>query len=181
MNGPPGKVVARYVDGTLIKGYSYDFAPGRRRFHIFSAHKASAAPTLVQLSDLKAVFFVRDFSGNAAYTERNRFAPGEPSAGRRVKVVFRDNEVLVGSTDGELASLPGLFVTPADPASNNIRVYAVSTAIRQVRTLSADRSPAPASAVRAQAVTLPLPTRVLAWLRQPIPVPRLPRRRRVSP
>jgi hypothetical protein len=178
MIGPPRKVVARYVNGTLIKGYSYDFAPGRRRFHIFSARDASAAPTPVPLSDLKAVFFVRDFNGNAAYNERKRFAPGEPSAGRRVQVVFRDNEVLVGSTEGDLHSLPGLFVTPADPASNNIRVYAVSSAIRQVRTLPGDRPPA---TVRERAVTPPLPARLLAWLRQPIPLPRLQRRRRVSP
>jgi hypothetical protein len=180
MIGPPGKVVARYVNGTLIKGYSYDFAPGRRRFHIFSASDASLAPTPVLLSDLKAVFFVRDFIGNAAYHERKSFAPGERSAGRRVHVVFRDNEVLVGSTDGDLSSLPELFVTPADPASNNIRVYAVSTAIRQVRYLRADR-PAPATAVRARVVPPPLPKRLLAWLRQPIRLPRLHPRRRVSP
>jgi hypothetical protein len=180
MIGPPGKVVARYVNGTLIKGYSYDFAPGRRRFHIFLARDASVAPTPVLLSDLKAVFFVRDFVGNARYNERKRFAPGERSAGHRVRVVFGDNEVLVGSTDEDLSSRPGLYVTPADPASNNIRVYAVSTAIRQVRSLPADR-PAPATAVRAHVVKPPLPKRLLAWLRQPIRLPRLQPRRRVSP
>jgi hypothetical protein len=187
MIGPPGKVVARYLNGTLIKGYSYDFAPGRRRFHIFSARDASAAPTPVLLSDLKALFFVRDFVGNAAYHERKRFAPGARSAGRRVQVVFQDNEVLVGSTDGDLSSRPGLFVTPADPASNNIRVYAVTTAIRQVRYLPADRPPDTAGRtrgvqpVRTRVVQPPLPKRLLAWLRQPIPLPRLRPRRRVSP
>jgi hypothetical protein len=169
--GPPGKVVARYVNGTLLKGYSYDFAPGRRRFHIFSARDASAAPTPVLLSELKAVFFVRDFIGNAAYHERKRFAANEHPAGRRVHVVFHDHEVLVGSTDGDPSSGSGFLVTPADPASNNIRVYAVSSAIREIRYLRADRLVD--RPVRGRVAPPPAPRRLLAWLGQPIPWHRL--------
>jgi hypothetical protein len=175
MNSPPRKVVARYVDGTLVKGYSYDFAPGRRRFHVFSARDAADAPTPVLIGDLKAVFFVRDFVGNATYNERKAFTSGERSKGRRVRVVFQDNEVLVGSIDGDHSALPGLFVTPADPASNNIQVYALSTAIRHVRYLAPDRPPV--TVVRAPGMKPGLPKRLLAWLRQPVRMPRPPARR----
>src|SRR5262249_33983313 len=68
---------------------------------------------------------------------------------------------------GGLAAQPGLFVTPADPASNNIRVYAVSTAIRDVRDLPAEQ--APTIAVRARIARPPLPKRLLTWLQHPNP------------
>jgi hypothetical protein len=179
MMGPAAKVVARYANGTLIKGYTYDFAPGRRRFHVFSARDASADPTLVLLSDLKALFFVRDFVGNAKYDERKAFVTSERRVGRRVHVIFKDMEVLVGSTDGDISSTPGLFVTPADPASNNIRVYAVSTAVSQVRYMPADRPPTiPA---RAPVAKPPLPKRLIAWLLRPIPLSRPRLYRRQSP
>jgi Family of unknown function (DUF6982) len=133
MIGPTRKVVARHVDGTLVKGYTYDFAPERRE-------------------------------------------------GRRVQVVFKDNEVLVGAIYGNTSSQPGLFVTPADPASNNIRVSAPSTAIRQVRFLVADPPPTPPTpAVRGPVVEPALPERLLAWLLEPLRVPRVPVGRRVHP
>jgi hypothetical protein len=177
MIGPSRKVVARHVDGTLVKGYSYDFAPGRRRFHVFSDRSASGDLTPVLLGDLKAVFFVRDLAGNPAYNERKKFAPGDRTEGRRVEVVFTDNEVLVGSVDGDISSQPGLFIIPADPASNNIRVYAVSSAIRRIRYLAAERAPA----ARARVAKPALPQRLLAWLLEPIGLPRPRVARRVSP
>jgi hypothetical protein len=179
MIGPPRKVVARYVRGTMVKGYSYDFAPNRSRFHIFSARDAADDPTPILLRDLKAVFFVRDFAGNPAYNERKTFAPGERPEGRRVRVVFLDNEVLVGSLDGHDASAPGLFVTPADPGSNNLRVYAVSNAIRRVQYLPPDRPPAPPAAP-VPAVTPAISERLLAWLLQPVRPTRRPARQRVG-
>src|SRR5262245_7301071 len=127
MIGPAGKIVVRYADGRLVKGYTYDFA-GRGRFHVFSTPDASSDPTPVAVAELKAVFLVRDFAGNARYQERKKFAAAAPPPGRLVEITFKDGEVLVGSTQSETVGGPGILLTPADPASNNLRVYAVATA-----------------------------------------------------
>src|SRR5690242_10058929 len=54
------KVVVRYADGRFTKGKTYDFQVGRPRFHVFADPRTSdALPVRVDMSDLKAVFFVR--------------------------------------------------------------------------------------------------------------------------
>ena len=41
------KVVARYADGRLVKGYTFDFGPAQARFHVFEQPSASGASTQV--------------------------------------------------------------------------------------------------------------------------------------
>ena len=52
--------------------------------------------------------------------------PGE--TGRYVEIRFRDGEVMVGTVDGTATEDPGFFLVPADPGSNNLRVYVVAAA-----------------------------------------------------
>jgi Family of unknown function (DUF6982) len=131
----PVKVVARYIDGRRVKGFSQDFFPNKDRFHIYSADKPPGEATEVLVKELKAVFFVKDFTGNPIYDERKEYKEGEKSQGRKMEVIFRDGEVLVGTTLGYDPSRPGFFIFPADPKSNNIRVFVVSTAVKKVRFL----------------------------------------------
>lgn len=181
MIGPAAKVVARYADGKLVKGYTYDYTPGRRRFHVFLSRDASGDPIPILLSDLKAVFFVRDFVGNASYDERRQFAETDGSSGKRLEVTFKDGEVLIGFTECEIYSAPevyvkpGVFFTPVDPASNNVRVYAVTGAVRRFRYLPKGR--AARRPGRVSSHKPPLPRRILAWLVSPISVSRPSRHR----
>ncbi len=131
----PVKVVARYIDGKRVKGFSQDFFPNKDRLHVYPAAKPSGDAVEVLLKELKAIFFVKDFAGNYMYNERKEYIQGEKPSGRKVEVTFKDGEVLVGSTLGYDPSRPGFFVFPADPKCNNIRVFAVSTAIKKVRFL----------------------------------------------
>jgi len=131
----PVKVVARYIDGRRVKGFSQDFFPNKDRFHIYSAAKPASDATEVLTKDLKAVFFVRDFAGNPIYDERKGYKEGEKPSGRKIEVTFRDGEVLIGTTLGYDPSRPGFFLFPADSKSNNIRIYAISTAVKKVRYL----------------------------------------------
>ena len=131
----PVKVVARYVNGKRVKGFSQDFFPNKDRFHVYPAAKPSGEAAEVLLKELKAVFFVQDFAGNSLYNERKKYIEGEKPSGRKVEVTFMDGEVLVGTTLGYDPSRPGFFLFPADPKSNNIRVFAVSTAVKKVRYL----------------------------------------------
>jgi hypothetical protein len=179
MIGPARKVVARATNGTLIKGYNYDFSPGRRRFHIFPTRDASSDPVPVLLNELKAVFFVRDLAGNPTHHDRKAFLPGERPSGRKIEIVFKDTEVLVGSTEAEIwQTTPGVLLTPADPTSNNLQVYAVSAAIRRIRYVPVDRLPA--RPTLAPPPRPPLPKRVLAWLLRPLGQPRPRMRGRLS-
>ena len=130
------KIVARYLDGRMIKGFTQDFAPNKPSFHIFSTEAANSADKAeILLRDLKAIFFVKDFAGKPDYDDRKQYTPGERPSGRIVEVTFNDGEVLVGSTLGYDPKRPGFFVFPADPKSNNARVFAMSKAVRLVRYL----------------------------------------------
>jgi len=132
----PVKVIMRYANGKLIKGYTNDFFPNKTLFHVRSIE---SEPTdkgeEVYVKELKAVFFVKDFVGNAAYNEIKHFAEGQQYSGRKVEVTFTDDEVLVGSTVGYDPSRLGFFVTPVDPQSNNLRVFVISEAVRNFRFL----------------------------------------------
>lgn len=127
------KVVAHFTDGSIVKGNTSDFVPTKDSFHLTEAAAAPGArPVEIHTKDLKAVFFVKDFAGNPQRAERNEFDPAHPPVGRRIKVVFKDGEVLVGTTQGYQPGRPGFFVVPADAGSNLERCYVVSAATQQV-------------------------------------------------
>jgi hypothetical protein len=131
------KLVARYLDGRLVKGYSLDFLPSRGLFHVVPLNEEGdpfdRSHVVIPLGELKAAFFVRDFAGNPAYAGRTSFQRWP--AGRRLEVTFLDGEVIVGSTLSYREGGVGFFVTPADTESNNVRLFVVSTATRSVRFL----------------------------------------------
>ncbi len=129
------KVVVHFRDGKVLKGYTHDFFPHKDRFHLFPADESNRHGAEIFLKDLKAIFLVRDFAGNPEYVERKRYAKGEKPSGKKVEVTFEDGEVLVGSTLGYDRTRPGFFLLPVDPNSNNVRVIAVSPAVKQVRRL----------------------------------------------
>ena len=131
----PTKVVARYSDGRVIKGFTQDFFPNKDSFHLFQASRGSGEAIEVFVRELKAIFIVRDFKGNRLYEERKLYMKGEKPSGRKVEVTFVDGEVLVGSTLGYDPKRQGFFIFPADPKSNNTRIFAVSSAVKQVRFL----------------------------------------------
>jgi hypothetical protein len=128
------RIVVRYRDGRTVKGHTADFLPTRPSFHVepATADAAGARSVEIALGDLKAVFFVKDLDGNRAYHETKEFRPGQPTAGRRIRVDLEDGEVLVGTTMGYQPNRPGFFLVPADPHSNNDRCYVVSAAVRKV-------------------------------------------------
>jgi hypothetical protein len=127
------KVVVRFVDGGVLKGMTSDFFPGKDVFHLsLAADPPGTEPVEVRARDLKAVFFVKDHTGNPDYSERKEFDPERPPVERVIKVVFEDGEVLVGTTSGYRAGRPGFFLVPADEGSNNDRCYVVTAATREI-------------------------------------------------
>jgi hypothetical protein len=170
MTGNHRKVVARCTDGRLVKGYTFDFAPTQPRFHVFAQPSASGQSSQVLVRDLKAVFFVRDLVGNPARQDSQKFPSGE-TARTHVEVRFRDGEVMLGTADSPATDPQGFFLIPADPESNNLRVYVVAAATRAIYPLSPPARPAPAGSMprsdrlSAGSGSAPLlPGRLLTWL-----------------
>jgi len=127
------KIVIRYPDGRLEKGTTTDFFPNKDTFHLAPVGmQPGSKPLEIRISDLKAVFFVRDFTGNRDYNDRKEFDPSKPAVGRKIKVVFKDGELMVGTTQGYQPNRPGFFVVPADEKSNVERCFVVTASTKEV-------------------------------------------------
>ncbi len=129
------KVVARYLDGRLVKGLTSNFHVNRSSFHLHPTEGCGGKPCVIYIRDLKAVFFVRDLAGNPSYNERKSYLETEKPQGRKVEVEFLDGEILVGSTMGYDPNRHGFFLCPADPNGNNQRIFAVAASVKSVRFL----------------------------------------------
>ena len=129
------KVVARFRDGKIIKGFTRNFFANKDLFHVSPPDNPYGEGRIIMMRDLKAVFFVRDFNGKPEYRERRKYKAEENPFGRRVEITFSDGEVQVGATMGYSLERVGFFITPADPGSNNRKIFAVSTAVESVRRL----------------------------------------------
>jgi hypothetical protein len=122
------QVVARYVDGRMVKGVTNDFSPTKLSFRLQHPDRKVQE---IQVRDLKAVFFVRSLQGNRTHREKKGFE-GAKGFGRKVSCTFRDGEVLTGFTTGYDPIRQGFFVIPSDPESNNERIFVVTGATRSV-------------------------------------------------
>ena len=129
------KVVAHYTNGKVIKGFVGNFSPNKDRFHLLSNTDSMDGTMEVLIKDLKAIFFVRDFTGDPKRDERKVFLEGENGHGRRIEAICIDDELFVGLTLGYDPNRSGFFVFPVDPNSNNIRVFLVSSAVKKFRYL----------------------------------------------
>jgi len=124
-------VVLRYQDGRILKGFTPDFSPDKAIFH-FTRTAAATKAIEVRLDELKAIFFVKDPTGNPHYDETKDFDPSKPVIGRKIRVIFKDGETLMGTTHGYQYNRTGFFLVPADPLSNNERCFVVLAATQNV-------------------------------------------------
>lgn len=144
--GEVNKVVARFLDGSTLKGTTEDFSPNRPSFHIHGVGESTSRE--VKCAQLKAVFFVKDFGGDATRKDAAGFPPTSAvGQGRRIAVQFKDGEILCGHTMAYSAERTGFFLAPADELGNNIRVYVLKHAATKI----AVGAPADELAHRAQA------------------------------
>ena len=120
------KVVARLSDGRVVKGLTNDFAPDKVLFHVSVEGPAPAGKAdELHTADLKALYFVKDLTGNSKHDERKEFDQSRRPIGREIRVIFKDGEEMVGTTQGYQPGRPGFFLTPADRTSNIDRCYVV--------------------------------------------------------
>lgn len=127
------KIVVRYQDGRLLKGITNDFFPNKDLFHLVPmAAPPGSKPLELHTTSLKAVFFVKEFDGNPNYDDKKEFDPAKSSVGRKIRVVFKDGELMVGTTTGYQPDRSGFFVVPVDTNSNIERCFVVTSATQEV-------------------------------------------------
>jgi hypothetical protein len=123
----PNKVVARFKDGTIMKGTTSDFFPNKKEFHL-TLINGEIVP--IDVEKLKALLFVKDLEGDKNHKEE--YADVVPGGGRKVRIEFTDGETVIGFSQGYSPNRQGFFVIPADKHSNNERFFVVATATRKV-------------------------------------------------
>jgi hypothetical protein len=131
MNASSSSVVARFLDGRVLKGTTHDFAPSKPAFHLHGVCDAAERGLVVPIGALKALFFVKTFEGDSKHVENLDVARAS-GQGRKIIVTFVDGEVVAGFTTGYAKDKQGFFVVPADPRSNNARIYVVTTSVKTV-------------------------------------------------
>ncbi len=125
------KVVARYLDGRMVKGVSFDVSSAKSTCHVTTPDQGVIK---VVLADLKALFFVRDLVGNKDYQDVKTVASADTRArgARQLDIRFRDGEVIVALATGYSDERPFFFVVPADPKSNATRILVNRAAVDSV-------------------------------------------------
>ena len=67
------KVMARFNDGHAVCGYTNDFDPAKAQLRLLTDLR-DGEPTIIPLSELKALFVLRDFAGESTWVEATSFS-----------------------------------------------------------------------------------------------------------
>lgn len=126
------KVVVHFLDKRVKKGFTYDFGPDKDTIHVtVSDEKGENSIVEVGLNALKAIFFVKDLKGNKDYSEK-KITEFRVIGAKKIKAVLIDGETMVGSTISYNPSKKGLFITPCDQDSNNVRIYVPIKSLKSI-------------------------------------------------
>jgi hypothetical protein len=123
------RIVIHFLDHSLLKGHARFFFHHQMQLLV---ETLEGEERLIPLTTVKAVFFVRSFTGDRKRREQKRFTTASPRFGDAVRVTFLDGELLVGRSIGYRPENRGFYVKPADPDSNNEMVYVPQTSVREV-------------------------------------------------
>ena len=130
------KVVVKYQNGEIIKGWIEEFQLDRNYFILYPLIEYSEEEKLeINFDSLKAVFFVKDFTGDQNYKKVRTFNIDlkiTPSQ-RKLIVIFKDGENLYGTSHGYGRYKIGFFIYPVDPKDNSDRIFVVHSAVESVR------------------------------------------------
>jgi len=136
-NGPSStrkRVVIRKLDKGLIKGF---IDPKGYLASEIDVLDREGRLVHIPMSEIKGVFFVRDFEGNPDRVERKVFRSRPRLAGLWVRMTFKDSEVLEALLPNNLLEVDplGYLVTPPDVYSNNLRIFIPRTALTEMEVL----------------------------------------------
>ena len=101
-------VVAKYRDGRMIKGVTYNFGSEKKAFHVIPVSEEKEEGTRkgveVVIPELKAIFFMKSLEGRKGPRTLEglleKEEEEEQASAMKVKVTFQDGETLIGMTHG---------------------------------------------------------------------------------
>lgn len=121
------KIVAKFKNGSIKKGIAIDFYPDRSTLKL---QLLNGKIETIEIEDLKAVFFVKNFQGNKNHTDKYQ----DPNlwADKKVRVDFTDGEAVIGHTLHYSLGHHGLFLIPADHGNNNEQIFVITSATKKI-------------------------------------------------
>lgn len=128
------KVVLRGRDGKTTSGF---VAPAELKDKVkFISREGKQGE--IPLTDLKAVFFVRDFKGDPEYQPVAFLGKTPVSEKLWVRIRFIDGETVEGKVQNsaDLLTEAGFYLWPSDLDTNNESVFVVKSAIRAFTVLA---------------------------------------------
>ncbi len=146
------RIVARYLDGRMLKGVTRDFSPNRPILHVDLQDGGPAVE--LRFKQLKALFFVKALEGDSSRQDLRGFVhgPAETQQGKKIAVRFRDSEFICGYTLSWSPDREGFFLFPADAYGNNQRIFVITSSALEIKA-------GPAAEVLAQRVLAEAPAR----------------------
>ena len=141
------KVVITFSDRTTLQGY---VNPMRLPDDPLDVLTTTGEHREIPLIDIRAVYFVRDFTADYE-PERRAFFSRPKLDGLWVRLKFRDNETLEGVVSNDLLALldSGIQITPPDLNGAAMRIFVPRSALSEVTVLGvvgvARRKPAAAT------------------------------------
>ncbi len=139
------KVVINLSSGNLLKGY-LACTNGLGPEAIFGNSDVDAVVVrlldsdncvIIPISDVKAIFFVKSFRGDAKRKTLRFYSNGPDPGPIWAEIRFNDSEILEGKVDNSVQHLmgDGLLVYPTDSGGNNVLMYVNKKAVRSYRVL----------------------------------------------
>jgi hypothetical protein len=130
------KVVIRRLDGQIIKGYM-EAVPNLSEEDTVTITSLTEEAIRVPKRKMKALFFVRKFSGGKQYSGLKFFETQPKIDGLWVRLTFHDGEATEGIIANSVRFLSddGFYVIPVDPSGNNRLIYVVKAALKDFRIL----------------------------------------------
>ena len=136
----PRRVIVRFANGTTLRGYfSPEDAQGLKNNLLDRVAIRNVVGKLedVEVSGLKAIFFVKSFEGSQDYSEFKVFTHQPSGKGVWVRIHFHDGEVMEGIAPNSLGTFAGkvFSLTPPDPQSNNETVIVSKNCLKDMQIL----------------------------------------------
>ena len=135
------KVIVRKMDRDTMQGF---VAPAS--FVVegkLELMNTSGKVVLIELADVKGVYFVREFADVDA-SARKTFATRPRTEGLWVRLKFRDNDVMEGLMPNDLTQLSrdGFLINPPDSRGNLQRIFVPRNALAELTVLGVIGGPA---------------------------------------
>lgn len=128
--------MAHYLTKEVRKGVAYDFSSESPMLHLVEYSGAGEkAVHKINLSLVKAIFFVKDHEGNSIYKEKNEFEPGKTVYGKKIAVDFHDGETIVGYSISNPVMKKRFFMVPVDANGNNTKIFINTDTIKDLKYL----------------------------------------------